>query len=107
MDATAQIFVANLSPGVTEDNLRSVFGMHGTVAEVNLLTDQVSGQSRGVAFVTMNSGAEAQAAMNALNATELGGRPLVLNAAKPRRGSPKPDRRRRFRGRKPQRRRPT
>lgn len=80
-----QIFLANLSPRVTEDHLRSLFAVHGTVMEVTLLRDRVSGQFRGLAFVTMSSGAEAQAAMNQLNATELHGCALVLNAAKPRR----------------------
>jgi RNA recognition motif-containing protein len=87
MEANAKIFAANLSPAVTEEELRRVFGAHGTVMEVSLLTDRVSGQSRGLAFVTMKSGTEAQKAMDRLNAMVVEGRALVLNAAKPRRAS--------------------
>jgi len=85
MNVNTKIVVANLSPAVTEAELQRVFEAHGTVREVNLLMDRVSGQSRGLAFVTMESGAEAQAAMNRLNASVLEGRTLVLNSAKPRR----------------------
>jgi len=88
MNATAQIFVANLAPGVTEAELRRLFGEHGTVSEINLLTNHVSGESRGMAFVAMKSHAEAQTAMNRLNGAVLAGHALVLNAAKPRRASP-------------------
>ena len=95
MNANAKIFVANLSPGVTEMDLRRVFGAHGTVSEASLLTDRVSGQSRGLAFITMRSGAEAQMAMDRLNATPMEGRALVLNSAKPRPGNPGANRRRR------------
>ena len=98
MNANPKIFVANLSPAVTEDNLRRVFGVHGTVMEASLLRDRVSGQSRGLAFVTMKSSAEAQLAMDGLNARALDGCPLVLNSAKPRRGSAGPGRRRRAGG---------
>ncbi len=94
MSANAKIFVANLSPSVTEAELGRVFEAHGTVREINLLTDRVSGQSRGLAFVTMESGAEAQMAMDKLNATVLEGRALVLNSAKARRGDPRANQRR-------------
>ena len=87
MNANAKIFVANLSPNATEDDLRRIFGAHGTVMEADLLTDRVSGLSRGLAFVTMKSGAEAQMAMNGLNGTDLAGCALALNLAKPRQGS--------------------
>jgi cold-inducible RNA-binding protein len=94
MNTNAKIFVANLSLGVTEDDLRRVFGAHGTVMEANLLADRVSRQSRGLAFVTMKSSAEAQMAMNRLNGTELDGCALALNLAKPRRARPRVRRRR-------------
>ena len=94
MSTNAKIFVANLSLGVNEVELRRVSGAHGTVREVNLLTDRVSGQPRGLAFVTMESGAEAQMAMDRLNATILEGPALVLNSAKPRRGNPGTNKRR-------------
>jgi RNA recognition motif-containing protein len=99
MNDTAKIFVANLALGVTEEALRRVFSAYGTVAEVNLIMDRVSGLSRGLAFVTMESGAAAQMVMDRLNATILEGRALVLNSAKPRRGHPGP-KRRRVRGRR-------
>jgi cold-inducible RNA-binding protein len=94
MNANAKIFIANLSPSATEDDLRRVFGAHGTVMEADLLLDRVSGQPRGLAFITMKSGAEAQMAMNGLNGTDLAGWALALNLAKPRRTSLKVGRRR-------------
>ncbi len=100
MNMNAKIFVANLSQSVTEGDLRRVFAVHGRVMEANLVLDRVSGQSRGLAFVTMNSGAEAQQAMDSLNATILEGRALVLNSAKPRRGNPGANQRRSAGGRR-------
>jgi RNA recognition motif-containing protein len=98
MSMNSKIFVANLSRGVTEEDLRRVFGAHGIVSEASVLMDRVSGQSRGLAFVTMRSGAEAQMAMDRLNATILEGRALVLNSAKPRRVNPGPNQRQCARG---------
>jgi RNA recognition motif-containing protein len=100
MNGSAQIFVANLSPSVTDAELGRVFGAYGRVSEVNLLSDRVSGQSRGLAFVTMESEAQAQTAMDRLNATVLGGRALVLNLAKPRRSNSQAHPRRRAGGRR-------
>jgi RNA recognition motif-containing protein len=85
MNGNPKIFVANLSLGVREEELRGAFGAHGTVVEVNLMMDRVSGLSRGFAFVTMGSAAEAQQAMNGLNGKMLDGCALAVNLAKPRR----------------------
>ena len=60
------IFVGNLSFGVTEDTLRSLFEQYGAVERVNIVTDRDSGQPRGFAFVEMTNDAEAQNAIAAI-----------------------------------------
>ncbi len=79
-----KLFVGNLSYNVTENDLQDLFGQHGTVTEVNLMLDRMSGRSRGFAFVTMSSKEEAEAATNALNGQPLQGRNLTVNEARPR-----------------------
>ncbi len=60
------------------------FAEHGTVLEVNLITDRDTGRMRGFGFVTMSSDEEAQKAAEAMNGVELDGRQLTVNIAKPR-----------------------
>src|SRR6185295_9237116 len=79
-----KLFVGNLSYNVTENDLQDLFAQHGTVAEVNLMLDRMSGRSRGFAFVTMSSKEEADAASQALNGHPLDGRNLTVNEARPR-----------------------
>ncbi len=79
-----KLFVGNLSYNVTENDIQDLFGQHGTVTEVNLMLDRMSGRSRGFAFVTMSSKEEAEAATNALNGQPLQGRNLTVNEARPR-----------------------
>ncbi len=76
--------------GYTENDLQDLFEQHGTVNEVHLMMDRFTGKSRGFAFVTMNDGAQANAAMSALNGQELNGRPLTVNEARPREERPRP-----------------
>ena len=83
-----KLFVGNLSYNVTENDLQDAFAQFGTVAEVNLMIDRMSGRSRGFAFVTMGAGTEAQAAMEALNGSDLQGRKLTVNEARPREERP-------------------
>ena len=69
----------------TEDRLRQKFASLGEVTEVAIPTDRDSGRARGFGFVTMPNAEEAKAAMDALNGTELDGRPIKVNEAQPRR----------------------
>jgi len=78
------IFVGNLSYGATEDSVKSLFEAHGAVDRVSIVTDRDSGQPRGFGFVEMPNDAEAERAIAALNGTDLGGRTLNVNEARPK-----------------------
>jgi cold-inducible RNA-binding protein len=78
------IFVGNLSYKTTQEELNTLFAQYGGVERVNIVTDRDSGQSRGFAFVEMRDAAEAQAAISHLNGTELNGRVLNVNEARPK-----------------------
>jgi RNA recognition motif-containing protein len=80
-----RIYVGNLSYSVTPDALEGLFAEHGSVEEVHVPTDRDTGRPRGFAFVDMPNADEAQAAIAALNGTELEGRSLKVNEARPRR----------------------
>ncbi|MEE9282121.1 MAG: RNA-binding protein [Myxococcota bacterium] len=78
-----RIYVGNLPYTTTEDELRELFGRHGSVESVNLIVDRDTGRSRGFAFVEMDpSGADA--AISALNGQDLGGRSLRIDEARER-----------------------
>ena len=79
-----KLFVGNLSFETTENDLQDAFAAHGTVVEANLMTDRVTGRPRGFGFITMGTAEEAQKAIAALNGSQLGGRALTVNVAKPR-----------------------
>jgi cold-inducible RNA-binding protein len=79
-----RIYVGNLSFETTEQTLSDLFGEHGTVNNVSLITDRITGRSRGFAFVEMNDDGEAKAAMEALNGHEYEGRALKVAEAKER-----------------------
>jgi RNA recognition motif-containing protein len=78
------IFVGNLSFRTTQEEIHQIFANYGAVERVNLVTDRDSGQSRGFAFVEMTNSNEAEAAINALNGTELHGRNINVNVARPK-----------------------
>lgn len=78
------IFVGNLDFGATEDQIRSLFEAYGAVDRVSIKTDRDTGRSRGFAFVEMANEAEAERAIAALNGTNLGGRALNVNEARPK-----------------------
>lgn len=78
------IFVGNLSFGVTESAIRSLFEQHGSVERVNIITDRETGQARGFGFVEMTVNAEADRAIAALNGRDLEGRTLNVNEARPK-----------------------
>jgi len=85
-----KLYVGNLSFESTENDLQDLFEQHGQVSEVRLMMDRMTGKSRGFAFVTMNDGAQASAAMSALNGREVNGRALTVNEARPREERPRP-----------------
>jgi RNA recognition motif-containing protein len=78
------IYVGNLSRETDEEGLRQAFQAHGEVASVNIITDRYSGESRGFGFVEMPKREEAMAAIEALGGSELDGRTLNVNEARPR-----------------------
>src|SRR3954447_20814518 len=84
-----KLYVGNLSFESTENDLQDLFEQHGTVNEVNLMMDRMTGKSRGFAFVTMNDAEQAKAAMSATNGKELNGRALNVNEARPREERPR------------------
>jgi cold-inducible RNA-binding protein len=84
-----KLYVGNLAFETTENDLQDLFEQHGTVNEVNLMMDRMTGKSRGFAFVTMNDNEQAKAAMNATNGKELNGRALNVNEARPREERPR------------------
>ena len=83
-----KLFVGNLSFDTTENDLNDAFAAHGTVTETNLMMDRTTGRPRGFGFITMSSPEEAQKAIAALNGSQLGGRALTVNVAKPREERP-------------------
>ena len=78
------IFVGNLSFSTTEDELRQAFEAHGTVDRVSIITDRDTGRSRGFGFVEMSDDAQADKAIAALDGSEIQGRALKVNVARPK-----------------------
>ena len=76
------IYVGNISWGLTDQDLENVFAEHCTVTSAKIITDRATGRSRGFGFVEMSDGAEA--AIEALNGTEVDGRELVVNESRPK-----------------------
>jgi hypothetical protein len=83
-----RIYVGNLPFSATEDEVRALFGQHGTVNAVNLISDRETGRPRGFGFVEMEEDG-ADAAISALNGTMMGGRSLKVNEARPRESRPR------------------
>ena len=83
------LYVGNLPHSATEAELRNLFEPHGPVEKITLVTDRDTGRSRGFGFVEMTNASEADSAIAALNGTDLGGRPLTINEAKPKSDHPK------------------
>ena len=78
------IFVGNLSFNTSEDELRQAFEGYGQVERVSILTDRETGRSRGFAFVEMTNTEEGEKAIAGLNGTQLGGRTVNVNEARPK-----------------------
>ena len=84
MSMSKNIYVGNLPFGATSDDLKQAFEAHGTVNSAEVITDRMTGRSRGFGFVEMEDPAEADTAIEALSGTDLGGRTLTVNEARPR-----------------------
>jgi RNA recognition motif-containing protein len=78
-----KLYVGSLPYSTTEQQLSDLFSQHGSVDSARVITDKVSGQSKGFGFVEMASDEEAQKAINALNGTQFGGRTIIVNEARP------------------------
>jgi len=79
-----KLYVGNLAFGVSDSDLQQMFGAHGTVQSAQVIMDRDTGRSKGFGFVEMGSDQEAQAAIQALNGKESGGRALTVNEARPK-----------------------
>ena len=79
-----RIYVGNLPFSTNEQELREMFEAHGAVTNASVVSDRDTGRSRGFGFVEMADGAQANAAIAALNGFSVGGRALVVNEARPR-----------------------
>ncbi len=78
------IFVGNLSFNTNEDELRQLFEAHGQVDRVSIMTDRDTGRSRGFGFVEMASNEDGEKAITALNGSQVGGRTINVNEARPK-----------------------
>ena len=78
------IYIGNLSTSTNSDDLKEAFEAYGQVEDVKIIMDRYTGESRGFAFVRMPVKAEAVAAIDGLNGSELTGRTIVVNEARPR-----------------------
>ena len=79
-----KLYCGNLGYDVSSSDLETLLSQYGTVASAEVITDRMTGRSKGFGFVEMDSDEEAEAAITALNGTEHMGRTIVVNEAKPR-----------------------
>jgi cold-inducible RNA-binding protein len=79
-----KLYVGNLPYEIGETELQELFARAGAVESVNVMRDQATGRARGFAFVEMSTDEEAQSAITALNGTQVGGRNLTVNEARPK-----------------------
>jgi len=84
-----KLFVGNLPFSATEDEIRSAFEAHGEVSDVAVIMDRETGRPRGFAFVEMPDSGQANAAIEALNNSDFGGRSMNVNEARPREDRPR------------------
>ena len=83
------IYVGNLSYDATEEDIRQAFTAHGEVSAVNVITDRETGRPRGFAFVEMPNSEEAKTAIQNVNETEIQGRSVKVNEARPKGDRPR------------------
>ncbi len=79
-----EIYVGNLAYATTDEGLKEAFAKFGEVTQVRVVTDRMTGRSKGFGFVTMPDSAQAQAAIDALNGHELDGRTVRVNESQPK-----------------------
>jgi len=84
-----RIYVGGLPYSATEEDLENLFSSIGAVKDATIITDRYTGQAKGFGFIEMDNDEEADAAINALNGTQMGGRTLTVNEAKPREDRPR------------------
>ena len=85
------IYVGNIPYSMTEEELKNIFAQYGEVTSVRLVSDRETGRAKGFGFVEMADDAQAKAAIEAVNGSVQGGRPLKVNEAKPREERPRRD----------------
>lgn len=78
-----KLYVGNLPHSLNENELRKLFEEHGAIVSAHIIIDRETGRSKGFGFVEMGTQEEADVAIAALNGTEVGGRPLTVNEARP------------------------
>lgn len=81
---TQRLYVGNLSPDITEQKLRDLFGQAGEISKVDIITDKFTGQAKGFAFVEMATDAASEDAITRFNGHELDNNAIVVNVARPR-----------------------
>ena len=84
-----KVYVGNINYDTTEDSLRELFTEYGEVQSVRIITDRFTGFSKGFAFVEMPDANEAKEAIENLNETEIAGRLVTVNEARPRSDRPR------------------
>jgi RNA recognition motif-containing protein len=84
----SKLFVGGLPYSTTNDDLQNLFAAHGTVASAVVINDRETGRSKGFGFVEFEDDNEAKSAIQALDGSELGGRKIVVNEARPREDRP-------------------
>jgi len=84
-----RIYVGGLPYSATEEDLENLFASYGTVASAAVITDKYTGQAKGFGFVEMETDEQAEAAIQALNGSQMGGRELTVNEARPREERPR------------------
>jgi len=89
-----KLYVGNIDYNATEEELNKFFSQAGAVESAAIITDKMSGRSKGFGFVEMSTPEEAQAAIEKLNGAEFNGRALTVNEARPQ--QPRQDRDRRW-----------
>ena len=83
-----EIYVGNLPWSISDQELTDAFGAYGNVEKASIISDRDSGRSKGFGFVTMNDADEANKAIEAMNGSDMGGRNLKVNEARPREERP-------------------
>lgn len=78
------IYIGNLPYSISEDELRDLFSAHGEVSSANIIMDRDSGRSKGFGFIEMPDNAHGEAAINAINQTDVQGRSVRVNEARPK-----------------------